>query len=60
MLNEQVEYRVQVDRVCPECGGDPVLLGNLFETVWARCRDCGWEFQAGRLVRVPVDEDESE
>ena len=31
---------------CPVCGGDAVLLGEMGNMLWMRCRNCGIDFRA--------------
>jgi hypothetical protein len=32
---------------CPACGGDGIVLGDLGEVRWFRCRACGVDFRRG-------------
>ena len=36
----------ELDEFCPQCGGDPTLIGKLGNLDWFRCRQCGWEWSA--------------
>jgi hypothetical protein len=31
-------------KTCPQCGGQPMLLGKLGNITHLRCRACGWDF----------------
>ena len=49
-IKTAVEYRKlaydneDVPAVCPMCGGNGNLLGNLGKKVHYRCQDCGMDF----------------
>ena len=37
---------------CPGCGGTPVFMGVLFESVFSRCEDCGRQFMTGKVKKA--------
>lgn len=40
---------------CPICDGTPVVLGQLGNLLWMRCRDCGMQYckkQPARKKRI--------
>jgi len=36
---------------CPICDGPPVVLGQLGNLLWMRCRNCGMEYSLKQLAR---------
>jgi rubredoxin len=36
---------------CPQCSGEPWLLGELGRLMWYRCRQCGWQWSHRSLRR---------
>lgn len=54
--HEYVEHDEHEHVCCPQCGGEPALLGQLGRTVHLRCIGCGWDFTEDEGVRVHVDE----